>query len=86
LSNNKIKDFYAPTEASRALGEEIISTVWNADTSSFITSYAVGSMSEMDIRKELMPSLEKAATWNDPTKFSYTDLILENKNGKRVRA
>lgn len=85
LSNSKIKDFYAPTEASAALGEEIISTVWNADSNSFIISSAVGSMSETEIRKELMPSLETAATWNDPTKFSYTDLILENKDGKKVR-
>lgn len=49
---------------------------------------AVGDKSETEIRADsnLMPSLETAATWNDPNKMSYTDLILINSNGMRVRA
>lgn len=85
-SDPKIKEFYTPTEASRALGEEIEVSAWNADSNSFIIGVATGTMKETEIREKLMPSLETAATWNDPTKFSYTDIILENKNSKRVRA
>ena len=92
-----IKQRYSSTNASGSLGEEIISEVNNAGNG-IIIMIPVGSKSEMDIRsdKRLMNAtnaaledISKAATWNDPTKMSYTDLILVREvNGaeKRVRA
>jgi hypothetical protein len=49
---------------------------------------ATGEKTETEIRADnnLMPSLETATTWNDPNKMSYTDLILINSRGMKVRA
>ena len=80
-----IKQHYTSTDASRALGEEIFTTV---NENSALIGVAVGDKTEMEIRadNDLMPSLETAATWNDPNKMSYTDLILINAKGMKVRA
>ena len=43
----------------------------------------------MNVAGEALEDISKATTWNDPTKMSYTDLILVREfNGvqKRVRA
>lgn len=82
---NIIKQQYSITDASRALGEEIHASV---NENSGLVEIAVGDKTEREIRADnnLIPSLETATTWNDPNKMSYTDLILINSNGMRVRA
>ena len=82
---NIIKQQYSITDASRALGEEIHASV---NENSGLVEIAVGDKTEKEIRADnnLIPSLETATTWNDPNKMSYTDLILINSNGMRVRA
>ena len=92
-----IKHHYTTTSASGSLGEEIFAEVNNTGKSSVIM-IPVGSEDEMTIRSdkkfmnvagEALEDISKATTWNDPTKMSYTDLILVREfNGvqKRVRA
>ena len=78
-----IKSHYVSTEASRALGEEIIASV---NDNKMLIMVAGGEKTENDFRKELLPSLETATTWTDPTRMSYSDMVLINKDGMRVRA
>lgn len=82
---NIIKQHYSTTDASRALGEEIHA---NVNENAGLVEIAVGEKTETEIRADngLMPSLETATTWNDPNKMSYTDLILINSRGMKVRA
>lgn len=74
---------YTSTNASGALGEEIISAV---NDNQLLTMLPGGKKTENEFRKELLPSLVTATTWNDPDKMSYSDLVLINENGVRVRA
>ena len=80
--NSKLKKYYTSQGASAALGEEIWASV--NDTANGFIIEVTGSDTEKEIRNKY-GMLETAATWNDISKFSYTDMIMTNRNGVRVR-
>ena len=77
------KSQYSNTDSSRALGEEIICSV---NDNKLMVMVPGGTKLEKDFRAELLPTLEQATTFTGLNKMSYSDMVLINKNGMRVRA
>lgn len=79
------KDITDFKNASGITNEDILVSVYKADTFTTLKLTATGSKSEEDIIKQF-PSLHKMNTHHQNNKQSQTDVLIENKKGMIVRA